>query len=82
MPKSKIPNIDRSGRFMLYYQAEGVCLALRTAMQFGKLPGPATVELLKAMRLGARDIGSDSAFDRLPECQRTRRSPICSLLQR
>jgi hypothetical protein len=62
----RFPNLSRSGRFILYFQADGVCNALRLAVQVCQTPGPETVALLQAMAEDARLIGEGNAFDRLP----------------
>lgn len=63
---SKFPDIERSGRFMVYFQATGLCEALRTAIQAGGKPGKLTVEFLRKLREDAQQIGAGPAFERLP----------------
>jgi hypothetical protein len=62
----RFPNLTRSCRFILYFQADGVCNSLRLAVQVGQTAGPETVALLHAMTEDARLIGEGKAFERLP----------------
>ncbi len=70
--------IKRSGNFLLYYQTEGLCQALRLAMQTRQEPGPTTIEFVKKMRECAQTIGTGEPFERLPE--NNDNSPITDLL--
>ena len=47
---SKDEPIERSDRYILSYQLDGLCLALRLMIQFGATPGAKTLQLLTKLR--------------------------------
>jgi hypothetical protein len=64
--EAKFPDIERSGRFLAYFQAVGVCEALRIALQTGNKPSKSTVDFLRKLREDAQHIATGNAFERLP----------------
>lgn len=62
----------------MYFQASGLCEALRLAVQMGQNPGKSTIDLIRKSRENAQQIGSGAAFDRLPEI--TEESPVVDVL--
>jgi hypothetical protein len=70
--------IKRSGNFLLYYQAEGLCQALRLTMQTRQDPGPTMIAFLKTLRDCALKVGTGEPFERLPKINDN--SPITDLL--
>ena len=65
--ESKPIRVDRTQWFMLYFQADGLCNALRLLAQTNQSPGNATIELLKALKAESEVIGNGKAFERLPD---------------
>jgi hypothetical protein len=76
--QTNFPDADRSARFVLYFQTEGLCEALRLVLQSNSQPGPGTIQVLRALTDQAKEIGKGEPFKRLLEI--TESSPPADLL--
>ena len=70
MSKPTLP-IDRSGRSILSFQLQGLCNALRIAVQVGQPLGTASASLLVKLRSDMLSIVSGRCVDGLPEIDDT-----------
>jgi hypothetical protein len=59
--------IKRSARFMLFFQAEGLCQSLRLVVQTGGKPGSAVAALMNKMIASAKQTSHGDPIDRLPD---------------
>lgn len=75
---AKFPPVDRSEWVVIYFQASGLCEALRLAVQTGQKPGKATIELIRKCREDAKRYSRGDCYDRLPEVDED--SPAIDLL--
>ena len=59
-------NYNRSNLFVMSFQVEGLCTAMRTTVSVGGEPGPATLSLLKNLRDSFVSVGSGFTVEHIP----------------
>lgn len=59
--------INRTGIFIISFQLEGLCTALRATVPHGLEPGPGTLQILKKLRDDWASISTGKALENLPE---------------
>lgn len=62
----QVTRIDRSNLFIIAFQLDGICAALRHALSCGLAPGPATVKSLQQLHAAFAAIHSGPSLDVLP----------------
>src|SRR5205823_11516572 len=58
--------IDRTGLFIISYQLEGLCTALRLTVPHGLAPGPDTLAILKKLVADFASISTGRCLQDLP----------------
>jgi hypothetical protein len=59
-------NYHRSNLFVMSFQIEGICSAIRTTVSMGDRPGPATLTLLRSLRDSFVSVGSGFTVEHIP----------------
>ena len=65
MPDRPLKN--RSNNFIVYFQIEGVCMALRQLVPHGVEPGPQTRQLVRNLHDGLVEVSSGKPIEHIPE---------------
>jgi hypothetical protein len=66
MPDENSEQINRSGLFILSFQLEGLCAALRHTVPHGLPPSRATIALLRKLYDDFDDLHTGRAIERFP----------------
>ena len=61
------PTHQRSGLFILSFQLEGLCTALRSSIPYGIRPGPETIAMLKRLKAAFERVTSGEPVENLPD---------------